>query len=63
MEGIEGVPVELEYFSVADPEELEELDVVRPERGAVLSVALRMLPSAEGERMVRLIDNIILQPR
>ena len=57
--GKEGVSWEVEYFSIADREEMEELEVV-PDEGAVVSVAIRMLPSQEGEGVVRLLDNIIL---
>ncbi|KAA8904988.1 hypothetical protein FN846DRAFT_15697 [Sphaerosporella brunnea] len=58
--GGNGFSFELEYYSLADPEELEELDVVDASKGGVLSAALRMLPSRPGEGVVRLIDNIIL---
>ena len=62
---------EVDYFSLADPKTLEELDVVNPAEGAILSGAIRMLPleeSREGEdtglgggtTTVRLIDNIKL---
>ncbi|KAL7267398.1 pantoate-beta-alanine ligase [Rhizina undulata] len=56
-----GEGVELEYISLADSEELEELDVVRTGEGAVLSGAVKMLPTGEGEGVVRIIDNIILR--
>lgn len=68
------VIMELEYISLADPDTMEEVDVVDESRGAILSAALRMLPlekTVEGEdtgendggkRTVRLIDNIILPP-
>ncbi|KAI5795580.1 hypothetical protein EDC01DRAFT_782143 [Geopyxis carbonaria] len=60
--GTDGVRWEVEYFSLADKEELEELEeVVDREQGAVLSAALKMLPTKEGEGPVRLIDNIILE--
>ena len=62
-----------DYISMADPETLEEIDVVDPDRGAVLSGAIKMLPLEkvnEGEDVghsegpqVRLIDNIILPPK
>lgn len=35
---------ELDYLSLADPDTLEELDVVDDEKGAVLSAAIKMLP-------------------
>jgi len=57
----EGVKVEVEYFNLADSEDLETLETVDGEKGAILSAALRMLPSKEGERSVRIIDNIILK--
>ncbi|KZF26171.1 pantoate--beta-alanine ligase [Xylona heveae TC161] len=66
--------IELDYLSLADPDTLEELDEVDPSRGGILSGAVRMLPIEEavegedgglgdGKVTVRLIDNIILQPR
>lgn len=64
---------EIDYISLADPDTLEEVDAVDPSRGAVVSGAIKMLPleqAREGEDVghaggpaVRLIDNIILQPR
>jgi len=66
---------DVEYLSLADRETMEEVDVVDPERGAVVSAALRMLPiedPAKGEdlgegegatRVLRLIDNVFLMPR
>jgi pantoate--beta-alanine ligase len=64
---------DVDYVSLADPDTLEELDVVDPMRGAVLSGAIKMRPveeTADGEDLghnggppVRLIDNIILQAR
>lgn len=69
------VNMELDYLSLADPESMEEVDVVDENRGAVLSAALKMLPledpqsgedlseSGGASRAVRLIDNIILPPR
>ncbi|KAI5847467.1 hypothetical protein BZA05DRAFT_123686 [Tricharina praecox] len=55
------VPFEIEYFSLADLQELEELGTVDPKKGAVLSAAVRMSPVEEGQGPVRLIDNIILE--
>lgn len=63
---------EVDYFSLADPLSLKELDTVVPEHGAVLSGAIRMLPieqPQEGEvtgiggdtATVRLIDNLRLE--
>jgi pantoate--beta-alanine ligase len=62
---------DVDYISLADPESLEEVDVVDPSKGAILSGAVKMLPIEEpqqGENLgigggtipVRLIDNIIL---
>jgi pantoate--beta-alanine ligase len=63
---------EIDYISMADPETLEEIDVVDETKGAILSGAIKMLPvevAKEGEDLgasggpaVRLIDNIILKP-
>ncbi|KAK5996967.1 Pantothenate synthetase [Cladobotryum mycophilum] len=67
------VVYEVDYISLADPDTLQEVDVVDPEKGAILSGAVKMLPveqSQEGEDLghsggpaVRLIDNIILPPK
>lgn len=57
--GVSGL--EVEYFSLADVDDLEELDSVDVRKGGILSAAVRVLPSAEGETTVRLIDNIILE--
>ncbi|KAL2120282.1 hypothetical protein VTJ04DRAFT_4308 [Mycothermus thermophilus] len=66
------VRFEVDYISLADPETMEELHVVDPARGGILSGAVKMLPveaPREGEDLghsggpaVRLIDNIILKP-
>ncbi|KAI9837940.1 MAG: pantothenate synthase [Sclerophora amabilis] len=64
----------VDYLSLADPESLEELDEVDPSRGAIVSGAIKMMPVEEpqpgedcgvggGVTTVRLIDNIILNPR
>lgn len=63
---------EVDYISLADPETMEELDVIDRNRGAIVSGALKMLSveaSQDGEDLgqgggppVRLIDNIILKP-
>jgi len=75
MEVDERVNMELEYLSLADPDTMEEVQVIDKEKGAILSAAVRMLPLHDvkegedtgendgGKRMVRLIDNIILEPR
>ena len=65
---------EVDYISLADPETLEELDHVDLNKGAVLSTAFKMAPLEEtkagedcglgdGKVPVRLIDNMILQPK
>jgi pantoate--beta-alanine ligase len=65
---------EVDYISLADPESLEEVDVVDPKNGAVLSGAIKMLPLEDpvdgedcghggGIGTVRLIDNILLKPQ
>ncbi|KAH8425475.1 pantoate--beta-alanine ligase PAN6 [Aspergillus melleus] len=65
---------EVDYISLADPESLDELEVVDPAKGAILSGAIKMAPleaSKEGEDCglgdgkvpVRLIDNLIMKPR
>ncbi|KAK4618057.1 Pantothenate synthetase [Fulvia fulva] len=64
---------EVDYISLADPEGLEEVEMVDSDQGAVLSGAVKMLPLEEvknGEKLglgsdevpVRLIDNIPLPP-
>lgn len=63
---------EVDYISLADPDTLDEVDVVDESKGAILSGAIKMLPLEalqEGEVLglggdtgpVRLIDNIILR--
>ncbi|CUS11733.1 unnamed protein product [Tuber aestivum] len=59
--GSDEVKTETEYFSVSCPKELEELEQVDVNVGAVISGAVRMLPTQEGEGSVRIIDNIILK--
>lgn len=65
---------EVDYISLADPDTLEELDVVDDTKGAILSGAIKVLPVEApqpgedcgiggGEGPVRLIDNIILPPK
>jgi pantoate--beta-alanine ligase len=71
---VERALYEIDYISLADPESLEELDVVDIHKGAVLSTAFKMAPLEEtkvgedcglgdGKVPVRLIDNMILQPQ
>lgn len=73
MEPRERARFEVDYISLADPETMEELEVVDEKRGAILSGAIKMLPveqPQEGEDLgvgggqipVRLIDNIVLEP-
>lgn len=59
----EGVKVEVEYLSLADGNELNELNVLDGRGGAILSGAVRVMPTGEGESPVRIIDNIILKAR
>ena len=65
---------EVDYISLADPDTLEELDVIDPAKGAILSGAVKMAPLEEskpgedcglgdGQVPVRLIDNLIFKPR
>jgi pantoate--beta-alanine ligase len=65
---------EVDYISLADPDTLEEVEIVDGSRGAVLSGAIKMLPlekTSPGEQLglgddkvaVRLIDNIPLPPQ
>lgn len=62
---------DIDYFSVADPKSMTELDEVTVENGAILSGAIKMLPVESpqpdedvglggGKSVVRLIDNIRL---
>ncbi|KAK1996089.1 pantoate-beta-alanine ligase [Colletotrichum falcatum] len=63
---------EVDYISLADPDSMQEIGVVVPAKGAILSGAVKMLPVEEpqpgedlgysGGPAVRLIDNIILKP-
>ncbi|KAF2747754.1 Nucleotidylyl transferase [Sporormia fimetaria CBS 119925] len=64
---------EVDYISLADPETMEEIEVVDEKKGAILSGAIKMLPIedprpgeelgvGDGKIPVRLIDNIILEP-
>ncbi|KAI9728193.1 MAG: pantothenate synthase [Chrysothrix sp. TS-e1954] len=70
----ERVDTQLDYLSLADPEDMHEVEEVDASRGAILSAALKMLPLAAIEHgdnqssdssdssAVRLIDNIVLRP-
>ena len=67
---------EVDYISLADPDTMEEIDVIDDSKGAILSGAVKMLPVEEPQEReelgqldtngrqvpVRLIDNIILEP-
>jgi pantoate--beta-alanine ligase len=63
---------EVDYISLADPQDMTEVDGIDPARGAILSGAIKMMPvespqpgedlGDSGGPQVRLIDNIILQP-
>src|SRR5699024_559959 len=64
---------EMDYISLADPDTLDELDVVDPAKGGILSGAMKMIPLEEakpdedrglgdGQVPVRLIDNLTLKP-
>ncbi|KAH6635678.1 hypothetical protein B0J18DRAFT_362152 [Chaetomium sp. MPI-SDFR-AT-0129] len=67
-----GVRFEVDYISLADPDTMQEVNVVDPAKGAILSGAIKMLPvevpvvgedlGHDGGPAVRLIDNIILHP-
>ncbi|RJE18202.1 pantoate-beta-alanine ligase [Aspergillus sclerotialis] len=65
---------EVGYISLADPDTLDELDVVDPSKGAILSGAIKVAPVedtkpgedcglGDGKVPVRLIDNFIFKPR
>lgn len=65
---------EVDYISLADPDTLEEVNMVDASKGAVLSGAIKMLPLevtnksetlglGDDQVAVRLIDNIALQPQ
>jgi pantoate--beta-alanine ligase len=69
--GLDGVRYELDYISIADVEEMDEIrGEVDPTKGAIVSGALKMFPvedpqteEEKAQKSVRLIDNIILPPR
>ena len=68
--GLGVVRFELDYISVADMKEMNEIKgEVDPRKGAIISGALKMLPiddaqtdEERAQKPVRLIDNIILAP-
>lgn len=64
---------DVDYISLADPDTLDEVDVVDEKNGAILSGAIKMKPIEEpqpnedsglggGQVAVRLIDNLIFKP-
>jgi pantoate--beta-alanine ligase len=63
---------EVDYISLADPQTMQEVQVIDPSKGAVLSGAIKMHPVEEAAPdedvghangpAVRLIDNLILKP-
>lgn len=70
----ERVRFEPDYLSLADTSTLEEVELIEDGKGAVLSCAIKMLPlerknegealgEGEDEVTVRLIDNVMLEPR
>lgn len=65
---------DVDYISLADPDSLDEIEVVDPSKGAILSGAIKMAPLEEtrlgedcglgdGKVPVRLIDNLAFEPR
>ncbi|KAI1007926.1 hypothetical protein K3495_g303 [Podosphaera aphanis] len=70
--GSQGVRFDLDYFSLADPDTLEEIQEVDESKGAILSGAIKLQPvesphpeedlGFSGGPAVRLLDNIILRP-
>ncbi|KAF3905349.1 hypothetical protein AA313_de0207420 [Arthrobotrys entomopaga] len=55
-----GGMVELDYVSLNEGSLLEEVEVVKRGEGVILSAAMWVNPTKEGEGRVRLIDNLIL---
>lgn len=64
---------QVDYISLADPDTMEEVEMVDETKGAILSGAVKMMPLEEpqggedlglgdGQVAVRLIDNIVLSP-
>ncbi|EDU41872.1 PanC Panthothenate synthetase [Pyrenophora tritici-repentis] len=76
MEPSKRAKFQVDYISLADPDTMDEIDVIDDSKGAILSGAVKMLPveePQEGEELgqldangqqvpVRLIDNTILAP-
>lgn len=54
----DGFQIDVEYISISDKITLQEVDVVTPGVGAVISAAIRV-PNSEGTQ-TRIIDNILL---
>ncbi|KAJ8111142.1 hypothetical protein ONZ43_g5694 [Nemania bipapillata] len=67
------VKYNVDYISLANPANMEEVTEIDPEAGAILSGAIQMLPvdslkpgefaGHKGGPAVRLIDNIVLKPK
>ncbi|EWC46400.1 hypothetical protein DRE_04343 [Drechslerella stenobrocha 248] len=53
--------MKLDYVSLNESELLREVDTVERGKGVILSAAMWVLPTVEGEGTVRLIDNLILE--
>lgn len=50
---------DLEYLSLNHPDTLDELEIVTPGEGAIMSTAVKV-PRADGTGQARLIDNVVL---
>ncbi|KAK5455966.1 pantoate-beta-alanine ligase [Exophiala xenobiotica] len=62
--------MEIDYIALSEPDSMGMIAKVDPKRGAILSAAVYVQPVDEprseeevGQRVVRLIDNVILEPR
>lgn len=60
---LEGIAVETDYLSVASVDDLDELENIDVSEGAIISGAVKIPPTEDGERPVRIIDNLILEGR
>ncbi|KAF3933722.1 hypothetical protein ABW19_dt0204612 [Dactylella cylindrospora] len=56
----DGAKIKLDYISLNEPDMLGEVDEVESGKGIILSGAMFLMPRQEGEKIVRLIDNLIL---
>ena len=56
-----GGMVKLDYVSLNEPDLLEEVERVERGEGVILSAAMWVMPTGNGEGTVRLIDNLILK--